>query len=150
MTNEECGAPFQGNGAYRSKAEVQIGRLLEREGIAYLYEHPLAVVDRSKTKIWYPDFTLPGYGMILEYFGMLADAGYAERTRHKMEVYRRNGVDGLFLTERSMQGDWPGRILSGIEGILEGRLAMFRDLGHLKTGGPRAYSCPDYGSRGWQ
>jgi hypothetical protein len=114
-----------GTSLYKSKAEVQIARLLDREGIAYRYEHPLAVVDRGKTKIWYPDFSLQGYGMILEYFGMQGDAGYAERTRHKMEVYRLNGIDGLFLTEESMRGNWPPRIISGIEGILKGRVNRF-------------------------
>ncbi len=33
-------------------------------------EMPLAIVDRGKTKIWYPDFRLPEYGMIIEYFGI--------------------------------------------------------------------------------
>jgi hypothetical protein len=122
-----------GSSLYKSKAEVQIARLLDREGIGYRYEHPLAVVDRGKTKIWYVDFTLPGYGMILEYFGMLRDPGYAERTRHKMEVYRLNGIDGLFLTEESMRGDWPARIISGIEGILKGRVNRF--VGRRGTGG---------------
>jgi hypothetical protein len=48
---------------YRSKPELQIARLLEQNSIAYKYEHPMAVVDRGKTKIWYPDFYLPEYGM---------------------------------------------------------------------------------------
>lgn len=38
---------------YKSKAEIQIARLLDRERIAFRYEHPLAVIDGSKTKIWY-------------------------------------------------------------------------------------------------
>ncbi len=76
---------------YRSKAEIQIARLLDREGIAFRYEHPLAVVDRDKTKIWYPDFSLSDYGMIIEYFGMNGDPEYRKRAEHKMQVYRQNG-----------------------------------------------------------
>ena len=110
---------------YRSKAEVQIARLLDREGITYKYEHPIAIVDRGKTKIWYADFYLPGYGLIIEYFGVNGDSGYDERTKHKTHVYRDNGIEGLFLTEKSFKGDWPTRIISQVEDILKRRIQRF-------------------------
>lgn len=98
------GSDYQQSGAskdrgYKSRGEVQIARLLERNKIEYQYEHPVAVVDHGKTKIWHPDFSLPHYGMIIEYFGMNGDSGYDERTRHKIEVYEENGIEGLFLKE---------------------------------------------------
>jgi hypothetical protein len=125
---EEHGAygKRRAEGSYKSKAEVQIARLLQRNNIAYRYEYPLAVVDRGKTKIWYPDFRLPEYDLIIEYFGVNGDAGYEERTRHKTHVYRDNGIEGLFLTEKSFKGDWPTKILSQIEDILKQRIAKFR------------------------
>jgi hypothetical protein len=115
--------------AYRSKAEVQIARLLDREGIAYKYERPMAVVDHGKTKIWYPDFYLSDFGMIIEYFGMNGDSGYRKRAEHKMEVYRETGIEGVFLAEESFKGDWPARIIGQIEGILQGRLDRFYGSG---------------------
>jgi len=115
------GVGNEGRG-YKSKAEVQIARILENSGIAYNYEHPLAVVDGGRVRIWYPDFYLPEYGMIIEYFGVNGDAAYDERTKHKIEVYRETGIEGLFLTRDSFKGDWPAKIISQIEGILKGRL----------------------------
>jgi len=109
----------------KSKGEVQIARLLERNGIAYQYEYPLALIDHGKTRIWYPDYRLPEYGMIIEYFGVNGDSGYDERTRHKMEVYKQNGIEGLFLNESSLKGDWPGRIMGKIEDIIKDRLDRF-------------------------
>lgn len=114
---------------YKSKAEIQIARLLDRERIAFRYEHPLAVVDRNKTKIWYPDFSLCDYGMIIEYFGMNDDPGYRKRAEHKMQVYRQNGIEGVFLNEESFRGDWPAKIIGQIEGILQGRLDRFYGSG---------------------
>jgi hypothetical protein len=111
--------------AYKSRGEVQIARLLERNGIAYQYEHPVAVVDKGKIKIWYPDFWLSEYGMIIEYFGVNGDSGYDERTRHKIKVYGNNGIDGLFLKKDSLTGDWPTKILRGIEDNLKNRLDGF-------------------------
>lgn len=112
---------------YRSKGEVQIARLLERHGMLYRYEHPLAVVDNGKTKIWYPDFYLPEYGMIIEYFGLNGDSGYRARAKHKVEVYRSMGIEGLFLSEDSFRGDWPTKIMGQIEDILGARLSSFRN-----------------------
>ena len=109
----------------KSKGEVQIARLLERNGIAYQYEYPLALVDRGKTRIWYPDYRLPEYGMIIEYFGVNGDSGYNERTRHKMEVYKQAGSEGLFLKKDSLAGDWPNKIMAKIEASLKGRLDRF-------------------------
>jgi hypothetical protein len=119
--------------AYRSRGEEQIARLLDRHGIAYQYEHPVAVIDHGKTKIWYPDFYLPEYGMIIEYFGMNGDFGYRKRAEHKVEVYRETGIEGVFLTEESFKGDWPARITGLIEGILQERMDRFYRCRHRRT-----------------
>jgi hypothetical protein len=110
---------------YRSRAEVRIAGLLEREGIAYRYEHPLAVVDRGKVRIWYPDFYLPEYGVIIEYFGINGNAEYDRRTEHKMQVYRTTGIEGVFLKEETLKNHWPAGIMGQIERILQQRLARF-------------------------
>ena len=110
---------------YKSKGEEQIARLFDREGFSYNYEQAMAVVDRGKTKIWYPDFWLRDFGMIIEYFGINGKRSYDEQARHKMDVYKQNGIEGLFLTEASFKGDWPGRIVGQIEDVLKGRLQRF-------------------------
>ena len=113
-------------GPYRSNAETQIARLFERSNICFNYEYPLAIVDQGLTRIWYPDFTLPAYGMIVEYFGRLSDPSYVERVNHKVDVYKRTGIEGLYLTEESFKGDWPKHVLDQIESILSQRMDRFR------------------------
>ena len=86
--------------SYKSWGENQIARLLERNRIAYQYEYPLAVVDRGKTRIYYPDFRLPEYGLVIEYFGVNGDSRYDERRRHKIEIYKnrlQNIEDGFYF-----------------------------------------------------
>ena len=109
----------------KSRGEVQIARLLERNRIKYKYEQPLAVIDRGKTRIWYPDFYLPEYAMIIEYFGVNGDSGYNERTKHKVDVYKQAGIEGVFLDESSLKGDWPNKIMGQVEDILKNRLDRF-------------------------
>lgn len=110
---------------YRSRAEVQIAGLLDREGIAYRYEHPLAVIDQGKVRIWYPDFYLPQYGMIIEYFGVNRDADYDRRTEHKMRVYRNAGIEGVFLNEDTLKKHGSPGVIRQIERVLQQRLDRF-------------------------
>lgn len=110
---------------FKSKGEMQIARLLDRNNIAYQYERPVAVVDRGKVRIWYPDFDLPEYGMIIEYFGVNGKQDYDEQAKYKIKVYKQNGIEGLFLTEACFKGDWPGQIVGQIEDVLKSRIDRF-------------------------
>lgn len=124
---ERQNAGARANGEpFRSWGEAQIGRMFTYHGIDYLYEHPLAVVDRGMTRIWYPDFQLPGYGLLLEYVGRPAEPECAARMAHKQVVYRTNGLAALMITPAWFRGDWPGRILGEIEGVLADRLHHVR------------------------
>jgi hypothetical protein len=125
MGKDYCFRAGKDEPRFKSKGEVQIARFLDRNNIGYQYEHPAAVVDSGKVRIWYPDFHLPEYGMIIEYFGVNGKKDYDEQAKHKMCVYKQNGIGGLFLAEASFKGDWPGYIIGEIEGILKNRLSRF-------------------------
>ena len=127
METEYRGRNASEIGRYKSKGEEQIARLLDREGLAYNYEQPIALIDRGKTRIWYADFWLRDFGLVIEYFGINGKKDYDEQAKHKMEVYKQNGIEGLFLKEDCLRGDWPGRIMNQIEGILRGRDERFYD-----------------------
>ncbi|MBP7936868.1 MAG: hypothetical protein KA354_19680 [Phycisphaerae bacterium] len=115
-----------GERRFRSWGEAQIARCLDRYRIPYLYEHPLAVVDRGKTRVWYPDFQLCRYGMLIEYCGRVGDPDYAAGMARKQTVYDENGLTALMLTQEDLRGNWPGRILGRIDEVLEDRLTAFR------------------------
>jgi len=101
---------------YRSRGEAQVGRLLDRYGIPFFYEHALLVYDRGRYRIWHPDFTLPKHGqLIVEYAGMPDKPDYAAGIRHKQEAYQANHIPSLFLYPRDLQGPgWPERIVDRI------------------------------------
>jgi hypothetical protein len=107
---------------YKSKGEQQIADFLESRNIAFQYEYPLAIKDRDQVRIWYPDFRLPEYGMIIEYFGMNGNTAYDEQIAHKIFTYKKAGVDGIYLLESSLSGNWQDQILGRIEQSLEGKL----------------------------
>ena len=111
---------------FRSWGETQIARMLNRYEIPYLYEHPVAVVDQDKTRIWYPDFQLCGYGIILEYCGRPDDPAYAEGMAKKRAVYAANGLTALMFTPDLFRGNWPATVLDEIEKVQTDRLAAVR------------------------
>ena len=110
----------------KSEGEKQMERLLRRCGFLYRYEHPLAVVERGKTRLWYPDFTLPEYGVIVEYAAYDGEQ-YEAALRYKEPVYEEFGVLAVFVYRDSLRGYWPAR----------------RDRGHREATGREA--CPNLG-----
>ena len=74
-------------GAYKSKGEARIAHFLNNSGIPFIYEHPLAVIDEGKTKIWHPpDFLLPDHAAHIEYFGLAGQPDYDAGIRRKHGV----------------------------------------------------------------
>ena len=128
MTSQSPASLAPQSTAFRSWGEAQIGRMLDCHGIRYLHEHPLAVIDRGRPRIWYPDFQLPGYGIIMEYFGRVHDPSYAEGMIRKKRVYQENGVSALTYTPDIFHGNWPDRILGDIQGVLADRIKTFQEI----------------------
>lgn len=100
--------------------------MLTRYRIPFLYEHPVAVVDRGLTRVWYPDLQLAGQGIFIEYAGLVDRPEYAASLAHKQEVYRDNGLTALLLERDDLRGNWPDRLLGRIEGVLTDRLRAFQ------------------------
>lgn len=109
---------------YKSKGEMQIAMLLDNHRIRYQYEYPLAVKERGKVRIWYPDFHLPEYGLFLEYAGMKNES-YKKMLQYKKQVYKNAGIEVLFVEPGEFSRDGDGRILGGIEEILLKRRDKF-------------------------
>jgi len=113
---------YQKNSPYKSRGERRIAGFLEDSNIRFQYEYPLAVKDRDQVRIWYPDFTLPEYSTIIEYFGMNGNDAYDEQMYHKIQTYKQAGINGIYLQQSSFLADWQDQILGRIEQSLEGKL----------------------------
>jgi len=100
--SEEYGTPsvtLTGQTA-RSKGERMIADYLTHQSIAYHYEATAMTNDWFifKSKISRPDFFLPQYNLIVEYWGLIdsPDARlrneYIRKMRWKMAQYRKNNI----------------------------------------------------------
>ena len=115
---------------YRSRREGEIAGMLRRYSLSFKHEHPLAVKDRGRVRIWYPDILLPEQGVLVEYCGLNGNSDYDAGIEHKKEAYSRLGLPVLFLEPDDMKGYWPARILGWMEDIQSDRLKRVRSAGH--------------------
>jgi len=101
---------------YRSRGEAQVGRLLDRYGIPFLYEQPTVIYDRGRNRVWHPDFTLPQYNsLIIEYAGMPDVPDYAAGIRHKQRAYQANEIPAMFIYPQDLTGPrWPDQLVERI------------------------------------
>jgi hypothetical protein len=80
----------------RSKDEKTIADYFTRHGIAYIYEALATTGGWFQTKISRPDFYLPQYNLIVEYWGLVNSPDrekrdvYVRSMRWKMAKYRNN------------------------------------------------------------
>ncbi len=92
----------------RSKSEVIIADLLNKEGVPYRYEYPLEL---NSYGVIYPDFSVLNVKkrevIIWEHLGMMDDSFYAENAVQKISTYGQNGfVQGknlIFTYETKMK-----------------------------------------------
>jgi hypothetical protein len=116
---------YQNWNRYKSRGEGTIASYLEQQDIDFTYEKPIAVVDSGKTKIWYPDFYLDNYHILIEYLGMNHNPHNTRINEHKRKVYRHNRIDVVEIYPEDFKGDWQGIIDSGIYNTLENRLTDY-------------------------
>ena len=97
---------------YRSRGEAQVGRLLDRYGIPFLYEHPLLLLNQDRYQLWHPDFTLLQEPfLIIEYAGMPDVPEYMAKLQQKQGIYQANEIPVLYLYPDDLQGpNWPERV----------------------------------------
>ena len=111
-----------------SAGEKQLARMLEHYQVRFFNEHPVAVLDRGKVRVWYCDFWLPDYSVAIEYAGVTGNRDYDAGIAHKKAVYDASGVPCLFVHAHDLHGHWPKRLMKNIHHLLTERLATFDSL----------------------
>ena len=107
---------------YKSDGERRIGTYLQNRGINFTYERPVLVVDSGRQRIWYPDFSLDDYHILIEYLGMNGNQKNDRLNQYKRKTYRENKYDVIEIYPSDFNRDWKGIIDRGIYGTLERRV----------------------------
>ncbi len=108
---------------FQSKGERKIADFLDSLNIQYTYQPPVMIKDRGYQRIWYPDFGLNKYAIYIEYFGMQNDPSYDQGTKHKLQTYRKGGLDVIALYPLDLEGNYERYILREIVRTISSRLS---------------------------
>lgn len=102
----------------RSKSELIIADILNKEGVPYRYEYPLYL--RGMGRI-FPDFTVLNIKkreeVFWEHFGMMDDPVYAEAAIKKIATYEQNGIflgENLILTYETRKNPINQKLVRGL------------------------------------
>lgn len=114
---------------YKSKGEEMIAELLEKYKIDFIYEHPLLIKqayeeDTEKLRIWYPDFWLPKYSIVIEYWGGKSEA-YNKAKQDKIKAYKDMEIDYISVYPKTLQLNLRAYLLMKIKEKLNEKVRHF-------------------------
>jgi hypothetical protein len=116
---------------YKSNGERAIAEILEKYNIDFVYEHPLLIKekkenDTEKLRIWYPDFWLPKYSIVIEYFGR-EDDEYQKGKRAKLDAYKKLDIDCISVKPSTLSKDLKSYLLIAIKKLINDKLRHFEN-----------------------
>ena len=119
-------------GKYKSKGEEAIAEVLTKYNVDFVYEYPLLIKetkenDSEKLRIWYPDFWLPKYSIVIEFFGREGDPHYDEGKRAKLEAYRKLDIDCISVKPSTIQKDLKAYLLISIKRLINEKVRHFEN-----------------------
>lgn len=114
-----------------SNGEKEIKKILDECNIKYVYEYPLLIQesrgDKEYQRIWYPDFWLSEFGIVIEYFGMNNHKAYNEGMEHKKKTYKKLNIDLIPVYLETTKKDLKSYLLKSIMRIINSKSKIFKE-----------------------
>ena len=101
----------------RSKAEMLIDNWLYQYGLIHAYERKLPIDEDVYCDFYIPSGNGRQQAVYIEFLGLENDAKYLERKKKKIEIYKREGLSLIELTDADLQN---------IDDILAKKLRQFK------------------------
>jgi hypothetical protein len=117
---------------YKSKGEKEIADVLTKYKIDFVYEYPILIKqqkdgDTEKLRIWYPDFWLPKYSIIIEFWGMENNDNYDKGKKEKLDAYRKLDIDCISVKPSTIKGDLKSYLLIRISTLINDKVRHFKN-----------------------
>ncbi|MBR9677488.1 hypothetical protein GOV04_05075 [Candidatus Woesearchaeota archaeon] len=117
---------------YKSKGERAIAEILKKHSIDFEYEYPLLIKeqkdgDGEKLRIWYPDFWLPKYSIVIEYFGVQGDDNYDKGKKAKLNAYKKLDIDCISVKPSTINKNLQAYLLMTISRMINDKVRHFEN-----------------------
>ena len=113
---------------YKSDGEKRIANFLKKKNISFTYEKPLAVIDKGHTKLFYPDFSLYDFNVVIEYFGINGNPDYIARTKNKIDIYQKNHIPFIPVYPQDFSDNWQEYILNSLRDQSISRIGLLNEI----------------------
>lgn len=95
------------------RSERQVASVLKELGVRWIYEFPVFVYDeKSRPRVWTPDFYLPELGMYIEVCGS-PKFNY----KYRETIYENNGYHVIFVHFYKQRQKWKTYLVNRIKEI---------------------------------
>jgi hypothetical protein len=117
---------------YKSHGEKAIAEILTKYNIDFVYEYPLLINeqkegDSEKLRIWYPDFWLPKYSIIIEYWGMTGVPSYDQGKKAKLNAYKKLDLDCISVKRSTIAKNLRSYLLINIKRQINDKVRHFEN-----------------------
>jgi len=115
-----------------SKGEKAIAEILTKYNIDFVYDQPMLIKetkknDKERLRIWYPDFWLPKYSIIIEFFGMVGNESYDKGKQEKLEAYKKLDIDCIRVYPATIDKDLKAYLLINIKKMINEKVRHFEN-----------------------
>jgi hypothetical protein len=111
----------------KSEGEKKVWKFLNELGIDVRYEQPFMIQDsHNYWRIFYPDFYLPDFGILIEYYGVENNENYDKIRDDKKEAYSNTGMACIPL--HGLKENWQDYILKMIKTISKRRFLAYEKI----------------------
>lgn len=121
----------------KSQGEQAIADILTKYNIDFEYEYPLLIKekkegDNEKLRIWYPDFWLPKYSIVIEYWGMEGDVNYDKGKTAKLAAYKKLDIDCISVKPSTLSKDLKSYLLITIKKLINEKVRHFENRNKME------------------
>ena len=82
--------------------------------------------EKTYQRIWYPDFWLSEFGIVIEFFGM-NNKNYKEGIDHKKKTYKELNIDLIPVYQETLDKDLKSYLLKTIMKIINSKAKIFKE-----------------------
>jgi hypothetical protein len=111
--------------------ERMIAEFLKENNIRFVYEQPLLIKQKYPNgkeywRMWYPDFWLPKYSIVIEFLGRKGNKEYDKLIKAKKKAYKENDIDCIPVYPRSLDKNYQRYLLFTISRMINDKVRHFK------------------------
>ena len=114
---------------FESAGEKKVADFLKKKGLDFDYQKPIIVRHDDKVSIWYPDFYLNDFNIVIEYFGMVEKFSYVKSMKYKQAIFHKEKINFISIYPEMLQHeDFEDVLWEKIRNIIHHKVEVWKKL----------------------